>query len=52
MLKVVSEMKGKTPDTLREVIMEVNQRDNEEGVKEFLAFIFFQTGRVCERWSL
>lgn len=51
MLKVVSEMKGRTPDTLREAIMEVTPRDNEE-VKEFLAFIFFQTGRVCERWSL
>jgi len=50
LLKVVSAMKGKSLEVLREVIKEVKKREDEQAVKEFLPYLFFQMGRAYEKY--
>ena len=50
LIKVVSAMKGRSLEVLREVIKDVKQREDDEAVKEFLPLLFFQIGRAYEKY--
>ncbi len=52
LIKVVSAMKGRTLEVLREVVKDVKQREDEEAVKEFLPYLFFQMGRAYEKYRV